>query len=68
MKLTEFPHLVKEWHPTKNGDLRPEDVTHGSDRRLGLSAQKIEHTNGQLELPIEQAKVLDVPIVGGVLL
>ena len=33
MKLTEFPHLVKEWHPTKNGDLRPEDITHGSDKK-----------------------------------
>ena len=32
MKLTEFPHLVKEWHPTKNGDLRPEDVTHASKK------------------------------------
>ena len=35
-------------------------------RRLGLSAQKIVHTNGQLELLIEQAKDLDVLIVGGV--
>ena len=34
MKLTEFPHLVKEWHPTKNGDLRPEDVTHGSHKKV----------------------------------
>jgi len=34
MKLTEFPHLVKEWHPTKNGDLRPEDVTHGSKKKV----------------------------------
>ena len=34
MKLTEFPHLVKEWHPTKNGDLRPEDVTHGSGKKV----------------------------------
>ena len=34
MKLTEFPHLVKEWHPTKNGDLRPEDITHGSHKKV----------------------------------
>ena len=34
MKLTEFPQLVKEWHPTKNVDLTPEDVTHGSARKV----------------------------------
>lgn len=26
------PHLVASWHPTKNGDLRPEDVIAGSER------------------------------------
>lgn len=34
MKLTQFPHLVEEWHPDKNGDLTPEDVTHGSSRKV----------------------------------
>ena len=33
MKLTEFPHLVKEWHPTRNGSLTPKDLTHGSKKR-----------------------------------
>ena len=28
------PELAKEWHPTKNGDLRPENVTAGSDRTV----------------------------------
>jgi hypothetical protein len=27
-----YPGLADEWHPTKNGDLRPEDVTPGSGR------------------------------------
>jgi hypothetical protein len=27
-----FPHLVKEWHPTKNGDLKPEELTRGSNK------------------------------------
>ena len=27
------PELVKEWHPTKNGDLKPEDYSYGSDRK-----------------------------------
>ena len=24
---TEFPDIAKEWHPTKNGDITPSDVT-----------------------------------------
>jgi hypothetical protein len=27
------PNLVAEWHPTKNGDLRPLDVVAGTDRK-----------------------------------
>ena len=34
MKLTPYPHLVKEWHPTKNGDLTPKDVTYGSNKKV----------------------------------
>ncbi len=29
-----FPDLAKEWHPTKNGDLKPTDVLSGSARRV----------------------------------
>jgi hypothetical protein len=29
-----FPALARQWHPTKNGNLRPEDVTYGSSRRV----------------------------------
>ena len=32
--LIEYPHLVKEWHPTKNGDLIPENVTYGSKKKI----------------------------------
>jgi hypothetical protein len=28
------PHLIPEWHPTKNGALRPGDVTTGSPRQI----------------------------------
>ena len=33
MNLSSYPHLVKEWHPTKNGDLSPDDFTHGSNKK-----------------------------------
>ena len=32
--LSEYPELLREWHPTKNGELKPEEVTHGSDRSV----------------------------------
>ena len=32
--LSSYPHLVKEWHPTKNGELTPNDFTHGSGKKV----------------------------------
>ena len=32
--LSEYPELIKEWHPTKNGELKPEKVTHGSHKKV----------------------------------
>jgi len=34
MRLTEFPRLVEEWHPTRNGELTPGDFTYGSKKRV----------------------------------
>jgi len=31
---TTHPELAKEWHPTKNGELKPTDVTYGSERKI----------------------------------
>ena len=43
MKLSSIPHLVKEWHPTKNGELTPNDLTHGSDKKVWWLCSK-EHS------------------------
>lgn len=32
--LTAYPELLAEWHPTKNNDLNPEKLTHGSSRNV----------------------------------
>jgi hypothetical protein len=40
MKLSSYPHLVKEWHPTKNGELRPENFTHGSNKKVWWKCPK----------------------------
>ena len=29
----KYPKLVKEWHPTKNGELIPSDVKCGSNKK-----------------------------------
>jgi hypothetical protein len=31
---TTHPELVADWHPTKNGDLTPQDVLAGSDKKV----------------------------------
>ncbi len=33
-RLTDFPEIAAQWHPTKNGDLRPEDVSAGSGKKV----------------------------------
>ena len=32
--LTMYPDLSKEWHPTKNDDLKPENMTPGSSKKV----------------------------------
>lgn len=32
--VADIPHLLKEWHPTKNGDLTPKDITQGSVKKV----------------------------------
>jgi DNA-directed RNA polymerase subunit RPC12/RpoP len=35
-----FPELAKEWHPTKNGDLTPDDVLCGTHREVWWQCTK----------------------------
>ena len=37
------PKLAKEWHPTKNGDLKPEHFTYGSNERIWWVNEKCNH-------------------------
>ncbi|MDC0093061.1 zinc-ribbon domain-containing protein [Alphaproteobacteria bacterium] len=40
--LTKFPKVAKEWHPTKNGNLKPENFTYGSDKKVWWKCPKDE--------------------------
>ena len=37
---TTHPHLAKEWHPTKNGELTPEDISYGSKQNIWWQCEK----------------------------
>ena len=37
---TTHPQLAKQWHPTKNGDLSPQDVSKGSGKRVWWQCEK----------------------------
>ena len=32
--LESHPNIIKEWHPLKNGDLKPEQFTFGSEKKI----------------------------------
>ncbi|HEC66278.1 MAG TPA: hypothetical protein ENI23_13395 [bacterium] len=38
------PHLLKEWDFTKNGNLRPEDVTYGSEKKVWWCCVKCDYS------------------------
>jgi hypothetical protein len=52
--VIKYPQLAKEWHPTKNGALLPEDVTPGSDRRVWWKCLKGHEWNS----PVSERKAM----------
>ena len=38
--VTTNPSLAKEWHPTKNGNLKPFEITRGSDKKAWWICEK----------------------------
>ena len=36
----KFPRVAKQWHPTKNGDLKPEDVNRKTGKRVWWVCEK----------------------------
>jgi Probable Zinc-ribbon domain len=38
--LTCHPEIARQWHPTKNGDLGPGDVSRGSDEKVWWQCRK----------------------------
>ena len=42
------PELAKEWHPIKNGNLTPKDVTPGSDKKVWWQCKKRHEWQGRI--------------------
>lgn len=40
----KFPELAKEWHPSKNGELTPWDVSYGSGKKVWWYSEECGHT------------------------
>lgn len=38
--LSHYPKVAEEWHPTKNGDLKPEFFTYGSGKKMWWLCEK----------------------------
>ena len=32
--IADYPELVAQWHPTKNGELKPENISFGSHKKV----------------------------------
>jgi len=64
--LITNPLVAKEWHPTKNENLKPEHFTHGSEKKVWFSCTKskshnyqariADKTKGKWECPFWSAK------------
>ena len=37
---TTHPHIAAQWHPTKNGDLKPQDIVFGSHKKVWWICEK----------------------------
>ena len=50
-----FPNIAAQWHPTKNGDLRPGEVTPFSNRRVWWQCEKGHEYRAVIASRVKQA-------------
>ena len=46
--IINFPEIVKEWHPVKNGDLTPMDVKAGSTKKVWWKCEKCHEWQAEI--------------------
>ena len=58
---TTHPELVKQWHPIKNGNLTPFDITFGSKKKIWWKCTKVENHEWQVSSNNRINKKTDCP-------
>lgn len=53
---TSHPHLVKQWHPTKNGALTPEGIVAGSGKDIWWQCEKGHEWRRKCYLSVKRSK------------
>ena len=53
---TVSPDIAKEWHKTKNGDLKPRNVTKGSHKKVWWQCSKFKSHEWEARIKIGQEK------------
>ena len=64
--LSEYPELISEWHPTKNGELKPEEFTHGSDNKVWWLCPKGHDYNSSINGRTRKDKSRGCPYCSGI--
>lgn len=54
--LADYPEIAKEWHPTKNGDIRPNQVRPKSDKKFWFLCSKVKSHEWQARLADRTSK------------
>lgn len=60
---SQFPELSRQWHPTKNGSLRPEDVLCGTHRKVWWQCEKGHEWRAQVSARVNGGS--GCPVCGG---
>ena len=48
--LSEFPELLAQWNPTKNGDKKPEHFTSGSNEEIWWLCSEVDDHEWQVRI------------------
>ncbi len=62
---TIYPDLAKEWHPTKNGKLTPDDVTYGSGINVWWKCKNGHEWKQQINQRKKNGKIIQCPYCTG---
>lgn len=60
---TRYPDIAKQWHPTKNGNIHPSDISYASNKKYWWTDTHIDHVLGPIKFEWE-AKVVNRTLLG----